>query len=333
MTRRKHRPGQAHRMGRVIRAQSGLYAVQTDSGTVTATLRGRLKRQRQDLGLVALGDFVRLEPIGDELAESPGTPVPPSAISAWVSGVDAVVVEILPRASMLARRAPGPKGVWARDIIVANIDLLAAVFSAREPEPHLGMLDRFLALAEMDELSSLIVMNKVDLTVPPALAARLETYEAIGYRVLLASAATGQGMDALAAELAGRVSAVVGPSGVGKSSLLNALCPGFELPVGPVSEAVGKGRHTTRVAQLLPLPGGGLVADTPGLREIGMWDVDPGELEWAFVEFRPYLRQCRFYDCTHAHEPDCAIQRAVADGEIAPERYASYLRLLAEEED
>jgi ribosome biogenesis GTPase / thiamine phosphate phosphatase len=305
-------------IGRVIRAQSGLYAVQTDAGVITAVLRGLLRKDRQEAGLAALGDFVRIEPV--EATPGAGTPV------------EAVVVEVLPRTSVLARRAPGPKGMWAQDVIVANIDQMVPVFAVREPVPHWRMLDRFLALAEIDELASVIVLNKTDLGVPPTLVNEVAEYERIGYRVVRTSAQTGEGIADLRAMLADRVSAVVGPSGTGKSSLLNLVEPGLGLQVGAVSEAVQKGRHTTRVGQLLPLSVGGLVADTPGLREIGMWDVDPGELEWAFVEFRPFLHRCRFYNCTHLHEPDCAVQQAAERGDISPRRYDSYRRLIEDDQ-
>jgi ribosome biogenesis GTPase len=303
--------------GRVIRAQSGFHVVETDEGPVTAVLRGRLKRERQETGLVALGDRVRVVRL--------------DAQDAGDGNVDAVIDEILPRRSALTRRAPGPKGAWAQDVIVANIDQLVPVFAARHPEPHLRMLDRFLALAEMDELDGVIVLNKVDLGIDPGLEAAMDEYGRIGYPVIRTSVVTGEGIDRLRETFHDRVSAVVGPSGVGKSSLLNAVEPGLVLRVGAVSEAVHKGRHTTRVGELHPLSSGGLVADTPGLREIGLWEVDPGELEWAFVEFRPYLNQCKFYDCTHAHEPGCAVRRGVEAGDITPDRYESYVRLLEEQ--
>ncbi len=313
-------------VGRVVRRQSGLYTVQSDRGRVVAVLRGRLKKERQEQGLAALGDFVELEVLD---AAEDGSPL--GGVEDSAAAVEAVIVKVLPRKSALTRRAPGPKGVWAQDVIVANIDQLVPVFSAKKPAPKFRMLDRFLALAEIDELDSVIVMNKLDLGVPVELDEVLHVYEAIGYPVLRTSATTGEGIGKLSSHLAGRVSAVVGPSGVGKSSLLNAVEPGLSLSVGAVSTAVQKGRHTTRVRELYQLGHGGMVADTPGLREIGIWEVDPGELEWAFVEFRPNLNQCRFYDCTHTHEPGCAVMQAVAEGLVSRRRYESYVRLLEEE--
>lgn len=301
-----------------MRAQSGFYEIRAVSGeSVTAVLRGRLKKERQETGLVALGDLVRFErlprPEGD------------------AGNVEAVITEVMERESVLARRAPGPRGVWAQDVIVANIDRLVPVLASHRPEPNWRLLDRFLAVAEIDGIESAIVLNKIDLGMDAETEVALSRYEAIGYTVLRVSAKTGAGIDALRDALRDRISAVVGPSGVGKSSLLNAVEPGLELREGAVSDAVDKGRHTTRVGELHELAFGGLVADTPGLREMGVWQVDPGLLEWAFVEFRPYLQQCRYYDCTHDHEPRCAVRAAVEAGKISSERYDSYRRLLAEE--
>jgi ribosome biogenesis GTPase len=302
--------------GRIIRAQSGFYTVQTPSGPVTAVLRGRLKKERQEAGLAALGDIVSVQPVG----RCDGEAGPPTG----------VITTVQPRRSALARRAPGPKGVWSQDVIVANIDQLVIVFAVADPSPHLRLLDRFLAIAEMNELDSVIVLNKVDLGVPPALAAALAEYARIGYPVVQTSVETSEGVSQLRELLGDRLSAVVGASGVGKSSLLNAVEPGLGLRVGHVSTAVHKGRHTTRVGELFPLAGGGLVADTPGVREMGIWEVDPGELEWAFVEFRPFLHTCKFHNCNHDREPGCAVRAAVENGAISTERYESYLRLLEE---
>ena len=303
--------------GRVIRAQSGFYIVESEHGTHTAVLRGRFKKERRSEGLIALGDRVLLRRL--ELPEGES------------GKVDAVIDDVLPRESALMRRAPGPKGVWAQDVVVANVDQLVPVFAARSPDPHFGMLDRFLALAAIDAIDSLIVINKVDLGLSAEVTQEIETYRRAGYRVILASTRSGEGIDALRDALSGCVSAVVGPSGVGKSSLLNAVEPGLDIRVAEISQAVQKGRHTTRVGELHRLRSGGLVADTPGLRELAVWQVDPGELEWAFIEFRPFINTCRFYDCTHVHEPGCAVKEALERGEIDSRRYDSYLRLLGDE--
>jgi ribosome biogenesis GTPase / thiamine phosphate phosphatase len=310
--------GDAVLVGRVLRAQSGFYRVALGERDVTCVLRGRVKRERRETGLVALGDLVRLElltrPEGD------------------AGHVEAVIAEILPRSTVLARRAPGPRGVWMQDVVVANIDQMVPVFAVQHPPPQMRMLDRFLAVAEIDGIDSVIVFNKVDFGVSAEVLAAAQGYRDIGYRVLFTSAVAGEGVADLEAVLADRTSAVVGPSGVGKSALLNAIAPHLDLREGAVSQAVAKGQHTTRVGELHRLPGGGLVADTPGLREVGVWRVDPGLLEFAFVEFRPFVHTCRFYDCTHVHEPDCAVRAAVVRGDVSPERYASYVRLTEDAE-
>ncbi len=306
------------REGLVIRAQSGFYDVETAEGIVRAVLRGLLRRGRRSAGLCTLGDRVRLEMLSSEERGD--------------GAVEATIETVLPRTSSLSRRAPGSKGVWAQDVVVANVDVLAPVF-AISPEPRFRLLDRFLVLAEIDRIEAVVVMNKVDLGIPDEVAERLDMYAAIGYPVLRVSASTGEGLEALRSVLTHRLSALVGPSGVGKSSLLNALEPGLGLKVGSISQAVGKGQHTTRVGELHPLSFGGRVADTPGLRELGLWDVDPAELEWAFREFRQHLTNCRFDDCAHLTEPGCAVRAAVDAGKIDAARYTSFVRMLSDRDE
>jgi ribosome biogenesis GTPase len=298
------------RDGIVIQARSGRHRVQDGEETVTCNVRGRLKKEKLFTDLIATGDRVRWRPT------RPGR---------------GVIEEVLERETKLSRLRPGPGHTPFEHVIVANPDQAVFIFAVREPQPRLRMLDRLLVIAENNDLPAVICANKVDLLDEPGQAREIfGVYEEIGYPVLYTSARTGQGIDALRTRLVGRLSVLSGPSGVGKSSLLNAVQPDLGLAAREISEATGKGRHTTVGVRLWPLDEGGYVADTPGLREAGLWDIEPEELAWHFVEMRPYLADCRFSSCTHSHEPECAVQAAVEAGEISEMRYDSYCRLLEE---
>jgi ribosome biogenesis GTPase len=298
----------------VLRARSGFYTVRLDDGTlVECRLRGRVKQERGDSDLVVIGDRVAIVPL---------------------PGGDAMIEEVEPRRSRFSRRQPGPRGSWKEDMIVANLDQVLVVFACADPMPHLRMVDRFLVVAEHNEVEAVVVANKVDLVGLPAARGIFSGYEAIGYPVHYVSAREGIGVEELADRLVGRVSVVTGPSGVGKSTLLNAIQPGLRIETAAVSESVHKGRHTTTSAELHPLtaPGGGYVADTPGLRELGLWQVPAEELAWCFPEMRDYLGRCGFNDCRHLAEPRCAVLAAVAAGQISEARHDSYRRLLLNED-
>jgi ribosome biogenesis GTPase len=243
-----------------------------------------------------------------------------------------VIEEVLPRETQLSRLRPGPQRVPVEHVIVANPDQAVFIFSVREPSPNPRMLDRLLVLAENNDLPTVICANKIDLVGETDLHGdAFAVYEQIGYPVVYASARTGEGVADLRERLQGKLSVLSGPSGVGKTSLLNAIDPQLGLKTRQISEATGKGRHTTVGVRLWPLEGGGYVADTPGLREVGLWDIEPEEIAWHFVEMRPHLSDCRFSSCTHTHEPGCAVRAAVEAGDISPIRYDSYCRLLAGE--
>jgi len=296
--------------GTVLRAQSGFFWVRTDAGVLECTLRGRLKKERQSSDIAVIGDTVEV---------------------ARVSPTTGAIEAVLPRRSKLARRAAGAKGAWKEDVLVANLDQAVLVFACANPEFHPRMLDRYLVLTEASAIEAVIVANKVDRVGIEQAHAQFATYERLGYQVIYTSTKLPLGIDELRAQLTGRISVITGKSGVGKSSLLNMVQPGLHLATGAVSDALGKGRHTTTVAELIALdmPGDGYVADTPGIREIGLWNFPLEELDGCFREFRPFLEECYFAGCTHVHEPDCAVRAAVASGAIDAARYESYVRLRA----
>lgn len=272
---------------------------------VPARLLGRVKQKSE--AKLAVGDLVQL--VGSEPDGTMG-----------IGG-------ILPRTSTLSRRRPGGYG---ERIVAANVSQVLVVLAMVKPEPNLRMLDRFLVIAEANDIVARIVVNKIDLASEEAALRFIQPYTAIGYDVYTASTKQGTGLDALHLSLQQNVSAFTGPSGVGKSSLLNAMYPGLSLRVGEISESVNKGRHTTVGAWMHPLPDGGFVVDTPGLREVGLWGLASESLDQCFPEFREALGECHFGDCRHLAEPRCAVRDLVAAGRITEQRYASYSDLFAE---
>jgi ribosome biogenesis GTPase / thiamine phosphate phosphatase len=307
------------RQGIVLSGTGGVWRVQvTPDLVVDASMRGRLKKAREQSAeesttlKLAVGDQVRVEP-GDH--------------------GDWSICEILPRRSKLARRAPG--GAQGERILAANVDQVIVMFAAIKPEPHPRMLDRFLVIAEANELPARIVINKIELVDAAETKARFAPYERAGYPVHYVSVKGRIGLDPLHDAFDGRVSVLTGPSGVGKSSLLNATFPGANLRVGEISESVQKGRHTTVGSVMLALPGaaGGFVVDTPGLREVGLSAIPSDRLDVCFPEFRAHLDACRFGDCKHIAEPECGVRDALSRGEIDPARYESYQLLLADLEN
>jgi ribosome biogenesis GTPase len=295
----------------VLSGTGGVWRVRTDEGeTIEAPMRGRLKKLDDSLKLT-VGDAVTLEP--------------GATADTWVIGT------IHPRKSQLARRMPG--GGHGERIVAANVDQVMIVFAAAKPEPHVRMLDRFLVIAEGNALDARVVINKIDLVDEAETRDRFADYVTAGYPRHFTSVKKQIGLAELHDALAGRVSVLSGPSGVGKSSLLNGMYPGLNLRVGEISESVNKGRHTTVGGYMHPLPDGGYVVDTPGLREVGMWGMPSEHLDSCFPELRPYLEKCRFGDCTHLTEPDCAVRAAVESGEASAERYDSYAKLRGELED
>jgi ribosome biogenesis GTPase len=301
------------RSGLVLRSQSGFVQVLLGDGEeLTCRLRGRFKKAKRAVtDLVVIGDRVRVRRTD-------------------VDG-EGVIEEVENRRSRFARRQPGSRGRYKEDVLIANLDLLVVVMASSEPPPNPRLIDRFLVMAEYEGIEALLVANKADEATDAVWGRVFGPYEALGYGVLATSAVDGRGIEALRERLDGRISAFVGPSGVGKSSLMNALRPGLGIAVAALSEHLSKGRHTTRVAQLHPL-GAGWVADTPGIRELASFDLPPEALAACFRELRPLVDRCRFGDCLHDREPGCAVKEAVEEGTVRLERYESYLLQLHGEE-
>lgn len=301
--------------GIVIKAISGFFTVVSDDGEIVAQLPGRLKQDWHRSTMVAVGDRVTVSVNEDGTGK---------------------IESVAERQSVLSRTRTSADGRHLlRDqeqVLVANPDQVVFVFSMKRPHPSPRKLDRFLVVAEMNDLPAIICINKVDLTGIDKAREQFKLYEEIGYPVIYTSAETGLGVAELKAHFQGKLTVLAGSSGVGKSSLLNAIEPGLGLKVRQVSEATGKGLHTTRYAEIFPLAMGGFVADTPGIRGLALFDVEPSELDAYFREIAPLVTDCQFSDCSHEHEPGCAVRAALKDGRITPHRYDSYLRLRAEHE-
>jgi ribosome biogenesis GTPase len=304
----KHLTNEIQTQGLIVKAQSGFFTVETGEGFVICQLRGKLKQGRATGDIAALGDLVQITILTDG------------------SGVIEKVGE---RKRAIIRLDPRPQGEY-QQVLLANADQAVFVFACANPSPRLRMLDRFLVITEKQKIPAVVIANKTDLIED---AHKLfQVYESLGYRVIYTSTKTGMGLDELKSQLTGRVSALAGPSGVGKSSLLNAIQPGLGLAVNEISAAMNKGRHTTVTRQLFALEGGGYVADTPGWKSLALWDTEPEEMDAYFPELRDLVPHCQFSDCTHKHEPGCAVRKALKEGKIHPERYDSYLRLRAGQE-
>ena len=269
-------------------------------------LSGRGKLFRRGAGAV-VGDRVRLEPSGGKTGR---------------------VIEILPRYSALSRRMPGHEKL-VEQVVAANIDQVLVCVALREPDMLEGLVDRYLVTSEFTELTAVVVVNKIDLGDEDEAREKVSVYVGAGYGCLFTSARSGHGLERLKETLAGRKTVFVGPSGVGKSTLLNAIQPGLKLRTGEISGATGKGKHTTTSSLLIRAAGGWLV-DTPGIREFALWGMEASCLDQLFPEMRPLLGDCRFSDCTHLPEPGCLVKKAVEEGGVSRRRYETYSRLMKE---
>jgi ribosome biogenesis GTPase len=294
--------------GMVHRVGGGVYTVVLESGdTVEASLRGRLKLEKRVGDQVVIGDRVRVEETGDGAR---------------------VIEEVHARETTITRSRFGGRTL---KVLVANADRLLVVVAASRPKPRRDLIDRLLVVGELGGVEPVIVVNKMDLDASGEVAGELEqVYVPLGYDVLRVSALASEGMDRLSEQLCEGIAALAGPSGVGKSSLVNALEPEHELRTGELSRKRGTGRHTTVSSSLIQLRCGGLVADTPGFSDVGVWGVPKEELDGCFPEFHDRRSSCRFRECSHLHEPDCAVRAAFDEGEIDSGRFESYRALYQE---
>ncbi|HEX5471499.1 MAG TPA: ribosome small subunit-dependent GTPase A [Lacipirellulaceae bacterium] len=291
------------RLGRALRVQGLLSVVRGDDDRIfQCATRRLLKTLATDKRhVVAAGDVVWFRPEGKD---------------------EGIIERVEPRRGVVSRTSRG-----RQHVLVANVDQLVIVTSAAEPRLKPNLIDRLLVTAEKSGIRPIICINKIDLVERADLMPLVGVYSQLGYETLLVSAAKCFGIERLRQRLAGEESVVTGQSGVGKSSLLNAVEPDLHLRVQTVSEETQKGRHTTTTAELIPLSFGGYVVDTPGIRQFQLWDVIPEEVAGFFCDLRPYVARCRFPDCTHTHEDNCAVKDAVADGWIDARRYESYVQI------
>ena len=280
--------------GFIVKTYNSFYYVQDGDKTIACKVRGRLKKERYSLM------------VGDEIQYS------------MAGHGEGVIEEILPRRTMLKRPA------------VANVDQVVLTFAAANPDISATLVDKLLVLAESSRLSIIICINKADLANEEEMLALARLYKSIGYPIILSSVKTGAGIADLREQLYGKITAFAGPSGAGKSSLLNEVEPGLTLATGEISTKIGRGKHTTRFAQLLPLPGGGFVVDTPGFSATEFMEMELIHLSWYFPEIAVKSSECKFSTCLHDREPQCAIKEAVQQGIIAKSRYDSYKQILEE---
>jgi ribosome biogenesis GTPase len=308
--------------GLVIKEQSGFYEVETTDGSLyTCRLRGRLKEEAQASDIAAIGDRVLISPIENEDG---------------IASNNGIIEEVEERHTVLSRamRTTGKRGAGQAEreqVIIANPDQALFVFAASSPTPNWKLLDRLLVTGEAAEIDELtIVINKIDLVEEGSLDEFLEPYRSMGYEIVFTSAKTGQGIAELRERLKEKISVLTGPSGVGKTSLLNKIQEGLGRVTNSISEFSQEGMHTTRDSALVKLDVGGYLADTPGIRGMSVWDVEPDELDAYFLDIAEFSPRCKFKNCTHTNEPKCAVLEAVEQGELSRRRYENFLELREE---
>jgi ribosome biogenesis GTPase len=314
--------------GKVIKKEVGRYWVKAPERTVVCAISAKLRK----VLVYPEADPSSRQPTVDKVEAIAA--VDPVAIGDEVGFVDAganagMITEVFPRRNKLSRKAAGFRPL--EQVIAANIDQMVAVVAAAQPPPTWRLVDRYLADAEYLEIPALISFTKMDLVEEGTFREEADLYRRLGYPLLFNSSQTGTGLAELKAALQDKVSVLMGKSGVGKTSLLNAVQPALGLAVRSISAKTGKGRHTTSNLEMLELAFGGFVIDTPGMRELALWRADDLNVAWLFREMRPYFDDCTFgASCTHSHEPGCAVKAAVAAGAISERRYGSFLCLLEE---
>jgi len=297
-------PEENVKTGRVLQAFGNRFIVQAADGTYDCGIRGVFRLSPKQTSPVVVGDRVEF------------------SVEQQTFGT---IIDVAQRMTKLSR--PNVENPESEQIIIANIEQLVVVASVDKPRLRLGAIDRFLLAAERAGMTGCVCINKTDLDPAEKYHDTVRVYRSAGYAVVACSALTGRGMEDVRGILQDRVSLFAGHSGVGKSTIINVLQPGLQIKTAEISLATGKGVHTTTAVQLHPLDMGGYIADSPGLREVGLWEIKPTELAGLYPEMRGFLGQCRFRNCAHIGEPGCAIKEAVAAGRMTPERYEGYIRI------
>jgi ribosome biogenesis GTPase len=295
-------------LGKVIKSTRNQYLVAVGENLINCSIRGRIAgSKKEDTISVKAGDDVHVKMISEN---------------------EGVICDVLPRRSKLSRAVIGK--AYTERIVATNVDQMIVVMSVKQPQFKSGLLDRYLVIAEKNDLRGVICLNKIDLTDPSQFEYYASWYQKLGYPFYFTSVETGHGLEEIKSVLKEKVSVLVGKSGVGKSSLIKYIEPALDLKIKQTSMKTSKGRHTTSFAELFRLQIGGYIIDTPGIRELGLWDIYRDDLKKFYVEFGYYQNKCQFNDCLHLKEPGCAVKSAVESGDIFIERYKNYSNIYSD---